>query len=91
MPSIVEPYIDNAGATPSTSGSPTSVILKIYREVDSKVSLIYTWTISQTDITNSDVVPVLIEAYGASLYPKLSFSGGTSPTLTATVRARAVE
>lgn len=91
IPKIVELMIDNAGATPTTTGSPVSVIIKLYRQVDGKVSLIYTWTISQTDITNSDVVPIMVEAYGQRLYPKVSYNGGTAPTLTATVRARAVE
>ena len=91
LPRLVELYIDNAGATPTLGGSPTSLIVRIYREVDSKVSLIYTWVVSATDATNSDVTPIIIETYGNKLYPKVSFSGGASPTVTATVRARCLE
>lgn len=90
-PSIVEFLVENGGANPSTTGSPTSVILKIYRRVGGYITLIYTWVISQTDLTNSDLVPILVEGYASEYYVKLSFSGGASPTFTGTVRARAVE
>ena len=75
----------------SVGGSPTSALIDLYRVTDGVVDFLTTWTISGTDITNAKVTPIIVEAHAGRVYGKVSFSGGTSPTLTGTLRARAVE
>jgi hypothetical protein len=81
------------GGTPATTGSPTAVLLDIYRYNKLTVSVDYlaTWTILPADITSGKVPPLILETWGNDLMTKLSFTGGTSPTFTGTPQGRALE
>jgi len=87
LPHLVELTLSGC----STTGSPTSVLIDIFREVGGVVDYLTTWVISATDITNAKVSPLIAECHASRVYAKVSFSGGTSPTFTGALRARAVE
>ena len=58
---------------------------------DGTVDYLKTWTVAAADVTASKVAPIIIETYGNQLMTRVSFTGGSSPTLTGEVQARAVE
>lgn len=73
----------------SLANTPTSVTLGIWRKSGGYVDKLGTWTIALGDIANP--VPQMFESYDQSIYVTVdSFSGGTVPTITATVQARGV-
>lgn len=73
----------------SLANSPASVTLGIWRKSGGAVDKLGTITIASGDIATP--VPQLFEIYDPSVYVTVeSFSGGASPTLTATIEARAV-
>lgn len=93
VPRLVEFIIDPA-TPPATANSPTSVVIKIYRAMavgDGSRHLLYTWTIATTDITNNEIPPIIVEGYAPLYAVRVSFVGGSSPTFTGTVKARALE
>ena len=73
----------------SLANSPTSVTLGVWRLSGGAVDKLGTITIASGDIATP--VPQLFEIYDPSVYVTVdSFSGGSSPTITATIEARAV-
>lgn len=73
----------------SLANSPTSVTLSVWRKSGGAVDKLGTFTISSDDIATP--VPQLFEIYDPLVYVLVeSFVGGTSPTITATIEARAV-
>lgn len=73
----------------SLANSPTSVTLGVWRLSGGAVDKLGTITIAAADIATP--VPQLFEIYDPSVYVTIvSFSGGASPTMTATIEARAV-
>ena len=73
----------------SLANSPTSVTLGVWRLSGGAVDKLGTITIASGDIATP--VPQLFEVYDPSVYVTVdSFSGGASPTMTATIEARAV-
>lgn len=92
-PRLVEFTIDPS-TPPSTANAPTSVVIKIYRALaqgDASRELLYTWTIATTDITNNEVLPIILEGYAGQYAVRVSFAGGAAPTFTGSVLARALE
>ena len=92
VPRLVEFFMDPV--TPSAANTPTAVIIKIYRALvtgDASRHLVATWTIAMTDITNNEIVPIIVEGYCQNYSVRVSFTGGSSPTFTGTVKARALE
>ena len=73
----------------SLDGAPSSVTLAVWRFSGGYVDKLGTIVIVLADIATP--VPQLFELYDPSVYVTVdSFSGGTSPTVTAIVEARAV-
>lgn len=73
----------------SLANSPASVTLGVWRLSGGAVDKLGTITIASGDIATP--VPQLFEIYDPSVYVTVdSFSGGSSPTMTATIEARAV-
>lgn len=73
----------------SLANAPASVTLAVWRESGGVVDKLGTITIAAADIAQP--IPQLFEVYESNLYVTVeSFSGGASPTLTATIEARAV-
>lgn len=71
------------------ANSPTSVTLSVWRKSGDAVDKLGTMTIASGDIATP--IPQLFESYDPLVYVQVeSFAGGNSPTITATVEARAV-
>lgn len=71
------------------SGSPTSVVLTIWRWSEGKADKVASITINSTDLPN--VVPVVVNFLGEGIWALVeSFSGGTSPNISGTLRVRPV-
>lgn len=93
IPRLVE-FIVDPSTPPAVTGSPTSLVIKIYRanyQGDTARGLLYTWTIAKADVDNNEIVPIILEGYAPQYAVKISFVGGTAPTFTGTVLARALE
>lgn len=78
-------------SVPTTSGSPTAVLVDLYKKVEVVTTYVATWTIASTDITASRIGSFMTDAYADQFAARVRFSGGTSPTVTATLKIRAVE
>lgn len=73
----------------SLANSPASVTLGVWRLSGGAVDKLGTITIASGDIATP--IPQLFEIYDPSVFVTVdSFSGGSSPTMTATIEARAV-
>ena len=73
----------------SLVGSPGSVTLGIWRLSDGSVDKLGTMTIAAGDIATP--IPSIFECYDPAVYVTVeSFSGGTVPTMSGTIEARAV-
>lgn len=93
VPRLVEFTIDPS-TPPATANAPTSVVIKIYRALaraDAQRELLYTWTIATTDVTNNEVLPIILEGYASEYAVRVSFNGGAAPTFTGNILARALE
>ena len=79
----------------TTTGTPTSVIVKIYRclskAVDAQREYLQTIVWSQTDIAAGEAAAVPIDFDGLFIAATVTFSGGAAPTVTAVIKARAVQ
>ena len=80
------PRVEVALDSGSTTGSPTSIVLTIWRGADGRMHKIGTWTIANADVATP--IPQVFEFEGQSIHATVSFSGGTSPTLSGTLYAR---
>lgn len=73
----------------SLANTPAAVTLAVWRKSGGAVDKLGTIVIASTDIATP--IPQLFESYDSSIYVTVeSFSGGTSPTMTATIEARKV-
>lgn len=81
------------GGTPATTGSPTAVLLDIYRfnAETTNPDFLATWTILVADITANRVPPIVLETWGNEVQTRLRFPDGTAPTFTGNIQARALE
>jgi len=83
------PRVEIRVRSASLANSPTSVTLSVWRKSGGAVDKLGTFTIASSDIATP--IPQMFELYDPLVYVQVeSFVGGSSPTITATVEARAV-
>ncbi len=84
----VGPRLEVAFDGGSTPSAPTSVTFTAWRLVDGVVHKVGAFTVAVADIAL--VTPQLFEFNASRAYVTVSFTGGSTPTATGTVRARVV-
>lgn len=83
-------YVEFACDTLSTPSVPTTIVLTFWKLSEGgRRDRIGTQTITAATETDRPLVQFL-EAHGQSFYVTVGFTGGSTPTLTGTVKARAV-
>lgn len=82
------PYVEITFASLSTTGVPTSLVVSLWRNVGGQIDCLGTITIAFADLGKP--VPQIFEFGSQNVYCTVSFVGGTSATVSGSIKARPV-
>jgi hypothetical protein len=82
------PFVEIAGTGLSTSGTPTTITFTVYRLHGVHVHKLGSFGVADADIGN--FVPQIFECGSDKVWILVSFTGGSTPSLTGSILARPI-